>query len=62
MQNDKIAHEHVYWDQASVLAQIGLIDPASLPVVGPESARQLEAKPNGTAQHDCRRRKKRRPR
>ncbi len=46
MKNDKIAHEHVYWDQASVLAQIGLIDMASLPVVGPESARQLE-KPNG---------------
>lgn len=43
MQNDKIAHEHVYWDQASVLAQIGLIDAGSLPVVGPESARQLEA-------------------
>lgn len=42
MKNDKIAHEHVYWDQASVLAQIGLIDGAKLPVVGPESARQLE--------------------
>ena len=46
MRNDKIAHEHVYWDQASVLAQIGLIDGASLPVVGAESARQLEA-PDG---------------
>jgi carboxymethylenebutenolidase len=43
MQNAKIAHEHVYWDQASVLAQIGRIDAATLPVVGPESARQLEA-------------------
>jgi carboxymethylenebutenolidase len=42
MRNDKIAHEHVYWDQASVLAQLGLIDAAALPVVGPESARQLE--------------------
>ncbi len=46
MANDEIAHEHVYWDQASVLAQIGLIDGAKLPVVGPESARQLE-KPIG---------------
>lgn len=43
MRNDKIAHEHVYWDQASVLTQIGLIDAGALPVVGAESARQLEA-------------------
>ena len=46
MKNDKIAHEHVYWDQATVLAQIGLIDAGALPVVGPEAARQLE-KPIG---------------
>src|SRR5688572_20625866 len=26
---DKIAHEHIYWDQASVLAQIGLLDAKS---------------------------------
>jgi carboxymethylenebutenolidase len=31
---DKIAHEHIYWDQASVLAQIGLIDTKNLPVTG----------------------------
>ena len=37
----KIAHEHIYWDQASVLAQIGLIDPKGLPIVGAESARKL---------------------
>jgi carboxymethylenebutenolidase len=24
--SNKIAHEHIYWDQASLLAQIGLID------------------------------------
>ena len=34
----KLAHEHIYWDQASVLVQIGLLDPAKLPVVGVESA------------------------
>jgi carboxymethylenebutenolidase len=39
--NDKLAHEHIYWDQASVLVQIGLIDPAKLPVVGVESARKV---------------------
>lgn len=31
---DKIAHEDFYWDQASVLVQLGLLRPADLPVVG----------------------------
>jgi carboxymethylenebutenolidase len=38
---DKVAHEHIYWDQASVLVQIGLLDPAGLPVAGAETARKL---------------------
>lgn len=37
----KLAHEHIYWDQASVLVQIGLIDPSKLPVAGVESARKV---------------------
>ena len=37
----KIASEHIYWDQASVLAQVGLIDTESLPVSGAESARKV---------------------
>src|ERR1044071_2676274 len=37
----KLAHEHIYWDQASVLAQLGLIDSASLPVAGVESAEKV---------------------
>ena len=37
----KLAHEHIYWDQASVLVQIGLIDAAKLPVAGVESARKV---------------------
>jgi carboxymethylenebutenolidase len=37
----KIASEHIYWDQASVLVQVGLLDPNSLPVVGSESARKM---------------------
>ena len=36
----KLAHEHIYWDQASVLAQIGLIDAAKLPVGGADSAKK----------------------
>jgi carboxymethylenebutenolidase len=37
----KLAHEHIYWDQASVLAQLGLINPNGLPVAGVESARKV---------------------
>lgn len=37
----KISHEHIYWDQAGVLAQVGLLDPAGLPVCGAESARKV---------------------
>ncbi len=36
----KVAHEHIYWDQASVLVQIGRLDPAGLPVAGVETARK----------------------
>lgn len=37
----KLAHEHIYWDQASVLVQLGLLDVGSLPVAGVESARKV---------------------
>ena len=37
----KLAHEHIYWDQASVLVQIGLLDSEKLPVSGAESARKV---------------------
>jgi carboxymethylenebutenolidase len=37
----KLAHEHIYWDQASVLAQLGLIDATKLPVAGVESAEKV---------------------
>jgi carboxymethylenebutenolidase len=39
---DKIAHEHIYWDQASLLAQIGLLDANALPVKGIEQSRKLQ--------------------
>lgn len=38
---DKIAHEHIYWDQATVLAQVGLIDTKSLPISGVEQTKRL---------------------
>lgn len=46
----KLYHEHIYWDQATVLSQIGLLDPKfasrsngkqRLPVVGAEGARKV---------------------
>ena len=40
-ENGKVAHEHVWWDQASLLVQVGLLDPANLPVAGVEQAREL---------------------
>ncbi|OLN90042.1 hypothetical protein CCHL11_07235 [Colletotrichum chlorophyti] len=53
LRGGKLYHEHVYWDQASVLVQIGLLDPnlvpdaarkngvQRLPVVGREAARRV---------------------
>ena len=38
---DKMVHEHLYWDQASVLVQLGVLEPGRLPVVGAESARSI---------------------
>ena len=40
-QDGKLAHEHIYWDQASVLVQIGKLDPEGLPVAGAETARKV---------------------
>ncbi len=37
----KLAHEHIYWDQASVLKQIGLLTDLALPVFGVETARKV---------------------
>ena len=40
-EGNKLAHEHLYWDQASVLVQLGLLQPSGLPVVGAEGARSV---------------------
>jgi carboxymethylenebutenolidase len=47
---DKLYHEHIYWDQASVLVQIGLLDPQHLPTAGVETARKVvdEKRPSNT--------------
>jgi carboxymethylenebutenolidase len=35
---DKLCCERLYWDQASVLAQVGLLDVSKLPITGAEAA------------------------
>lgn len=56
----KLYHEHIYWDQASVLVQIGLLDPKNvpgskgkqhLPVVGREGARKVLDKHSAQSNH-----------
>jgi carboxymethylenebutenolidase len=37
----KVAYERIYWDQATLLVQVGLLDPALLPVAGAEQAKRL---------------------
>ncbi len=40
----KVAHEHIYWDQASLLVQVGLLHRDALPVTGGEQAENLLAR------------------
>jgi carboxymethylenebutenolidase len=40
-EDGKVSHEHIYWDQAAVLVQAGVLDPSGLPIVGPEQAEAL---------------------
>jgi carboxymethylenebutenolidase len=39
----KVTHEHIYWDQASVLVQIGLLDSTNLPINGVATAEKMES-------------------
>jgi carboxymethylenebutenolidase len=41
----RLAHEHIYWDQASVLKQIGLLTDDNLPVFGAETAHKVSGSP-----------------
>jgi carboxymethylenebutenolidase len=46
----QVAHEHIYWDQASVLVQIGRLDAQGLPVAGAQTAHKVldPAQPSNT--------------
>ncbi|OZJ06957.1 hypothetical protein BZG36_00108 [Bifiguratus adelaidae] len=41
IRGDKLYNEHIYWDQASVLVQLGKLDPKGLPIAGIETAKKL---------------------
>ena len=51
---DKLYNEHIYWDQASVLRQVGLLNATGLPVAGVETAKKLldETRPSNTLMSD----------
>jgi carboxymethylenebutenolidase len=42
-EDGKVAHEQIYWDQASALVQVGLLEASGLPVTGAEQADKLLA-------------------
>ncbi|SDF32054.1 MULTISPECIES: nuclear transport factor 2 family protein [Thalassobaculum] len=41
IEDGKVSYEHILWDQANVLVQLGLIDPTGLPVAGAGAAAKL---------------------
>jgi carboxymethylenebutenolidase len=41
VRDGRVSHEHIYWDQASILVQVGALDPAGLPVTGADQARKM---------------------
>jgi carboxymethylenebutenolidase len=43
LSGEKVEHEHIYWDQAAVLRQLGLLDSSAGPAVGVEAVRALSA-------------------
>ena len=57
-QGDKLVHEHIYWDQASVLVQLGLLAPEGLPIAGAETAHKVLdiSLPSNTLMESARRR------
>ncbi len=41
IEDGRVGYEHIYWDQATVLVQLGLLEPTGLPVVGAGSVAKL---------------------
>jgi carboxymethylenebutenolidase len=49
-EGDMIHHEHVYWDQGSLLVQVGLLEERSLPVTGRRQAHRMRELSSGRVQ------------
>ncbi len=47
VRDGKVAYEHIYWDQAGLLVQLGLLDPSGLPVGLDTASRLLAATDKG---------------
>jgi carboxymethylenebutenolidase len=62
-EGDRLVHEHIYWDQASVLVQIGVLDPKGLPVAGGDTARKVvdRTRPSNALMQDAWRRSEGKP-
>jgi carboxymethylenebutenolidase len=41
VENGKVSYEHIHWDQANLLVQLGLIDPKGLPLTGAGAVAKL---------------------
>jgi len=41
IEDGKVSYEHIHWDQANLLVQIGLLDPTGLPVTGAGAVAKL---------------------
>ena len=41
IEDGKVSYEHIHWDQANLLVQLGLIDPEGLPLTGAGAAAKL---------------------
>jgi carboxymethylenebutenolidase len=41
-QGEKVESERLYWDQASMLMQLGVLDPGGLPITGTQSVQKLQ--------------------
>ena len=52
---DRVCHEHIYWDQASALKQIGALDADGLPVASTEAAAKVldETRPSNIFMQDA---------
>lgn len=46
VQNEKVASENIYWDQATVLQQLGWVENKTWPITGAEQAQAVLADPN----------------